>query len=57
MEHPMELALKDALVGSLENDPEAERILYIALKHFIRWHDRETKKKKCIFCYTGLNPG
>ncbi len=38
--HPMEKALLDALVLSLDNDDECKRILYIALPHFVKFHDR-----------------
>lgn len=40
IEHPMELALKDVLILSFENDKEMEGLLHIALPHFIKFHDR-----------------
>lgn len=39
--HVMEQAMLDALVLTFENDPDAEKILRLALPHFIQFHDRE----------------
>lgn len=49
--HPMELALFDALVLSLDNDEEAEKILRIALPHFIRFYDRDLSKAYKLIIY------